>query len=255
MNLQNKSIPITAIILTNRNDSRFHAALASVQSCQEILVIDNNSQNDWEKLHQQFHFTKIATAPHPITDFAAARNDTLQFANQEWVLFLDSDEVLENPQNLRELLSNIDTTTSGFTVTRQDAFLGTKLKHGEAGKQHITRICKKSNTTFVGAVHEVAKIDGVVQKSQIVLSHDSHQSIAAFIVDITTYTDTLTNRKPKWNNQKLLQMVCYPPLKFIYNYLLKLGFLDGYPGLVYALLMSMHSFWVRVHTYEKSTTN
>lgn len=252
MNSSNNNIPISAILITNRSDTRFEAALASVQSCAEVLVIDNNSGADWTQLHKKYHFTKIATAPHPITNFAAARNDSMQFATHSWVFFLDSDEVLTNPIALNEAIETAEATTAGFTITRSDVFLGTPIRFGEAAKQNIVRLCKKEQTQFVGKVHEVAKVVGVVQKSDVTILHNSHTSISEFLADVASYANLLTTKKHNWNVIFFLQMLTYPPLKFIYNYVVKLGFLDGKAGLTYALIMSCHSFWVRVFIYEKS---
>lgn len=47
-------IPITIIILTNRNDSRFINSLKSSQIAKEVLIIDNNSKNNWQKLNKNF---------------------------------------------------------------------------------------------------------------------------------------------------------------------------------------------------------
>ena len=48
------------------------------------------------------------------------------------------------------------------------------------------------------------------------------------------------------------QMIVYPIGKFINNFILELGFLDGWRGLIYAFIMSLHSLWVRVYWYEKA---
>ena len=51
-------------------------------------------------------------------------------------------------------------------------------------------------------------------------------------------------------NINVLEIMFVPALKFIYNYFINLGFLDGAAGFVYAFLMSFHSFLVRAKLWQ-----
>ena len=92
---QNSEIAVTAIILTHRHDELFLESLASIQFAKEVIILDNNSNNNWEKLRQKYHFT-VVNYSKPINDFSKIRNNLIKKAKYEWVLFVDSDEVLEN---------------------------------------------------------------------------------------------------------------------------------------------------------------
>jgi hypothetical protein len=46
------------------------------------------------------------------------------------------------------------------------------------------------------------------------------------------------------------ELLFLPLGKFLYNYVGLLGFLDGWRGLCYALVMSMHSLGIRLRLYE-----
>ncbi len=246
-------LPLTAIILTHRADSTFLQALQSVQDCAEVLVYDNTSQNNWDQLHTQYSFTVKKIAAGQITNFAAIRNKALKTASQDWVFFLDSDEVLQpfDPKKVRSLLEN---NSAGYTITRSDIFLGRQLHHGEAGNQKIIRLMKRDFAHFEHAIHEVAIIDGQTSDSSLKVHHFSHTSITQFMRDITIYAKEIARTRTPFTTSILVELILYPPIKFLYTFFFLFGFLDGYRGLVYSCMMSLHSLLVRIYTYEQTTT-
>lgn len=249
-------IPLTIIIITDRNDQRFINALKSAQIAKTVIVVDNNSDNNWKKLNQEYDF-KLVSHEKKISNFATIRNQTLDQVKSEWVLFLDSDESLGN--TIKELTVNQnkikqvinDNLYDGVTVNREDIFLGKSLKYGETGNCRLTRMFKKNNGKFVGNVHEVAVITGKFGASDITISHFSHPNITSFFQKVTNYAKMAAKNEKTTKLENIFKMIIFPIAKFICNYILKLGFLDGYRGFIYALIMSLHSFFVRVFYFEK----
>lgn len=244
-------MPLSLIIITNRNDQRFLKSLKSAQFADEVLIIDNASGNDWQKLRQQFHF-QVENLPGKINNFADVRNNAMDKAKNRWVMFLDSDEVLSKgaKNKIEQVLA--DKNTDGATITRTDVFLGKELKFGEAGSKKMLRIFKKDLAHFNRAVHEVAKVGGTVVETEIEIKHYAHNTISEFITDISWYAETMAQQRLLNKPELLLKLVFYPPGKFVFNYFFKLGFLDGWRGLVYAVIMSIHSFSVRAFIYEQN---
>jgi len=54
-----KVLPVTIAIITHRLDTRFIASLRSSQIAKNVIVVDNNSNNDWEKLKKNYNFDLI----------------------------------------------------------------------------------------------------------------------------------------------------------------------------------------------------
>ena len=123
---------------------------------------------------------------------------------------------------------------------------GRELKYGEIGNINLLRLVKKEKGEWVGKVHETLKIKGKVGEFRNPLMHYSHEDITQFLKEINFYTDLRAkelfdkNFKAYW-----WSIIIYPIGKFILNYVLKRGFLDGLHGLIFAILMSLHSFLVR----------
>lgn len=242
-------LPLTICILTNRADERFFQALESAQWAQEVLVIDYQSGNDWPQLAQKYQFT-LHESPGPILDFAQERNWALKQAQSDWVLFLDSDEMLaqDTEKKLRKILDQPNVQAA--SLIRTDIFHGKQLRFGEAGRQRQIRVMRPTAVHFERPVHERPVVAGRVMDSDAVIWHYAHLNITEFLADVARYAHQEAAFRELSPAMALLQLLVWPPAKFVYNYLLKLGFLDGWRGLVYAVMMSLHSLLVRVFALE-----
>jgi hypothetical protein len=175
-------------------------------------------------------------------DFSTKRNHCLKITKNDWCLFLDTDETPS--LKLIQWLNKFD--EKQYKIKRIDTFLGKKLLFGETGNFYITRLINKKYGKFIGKVHEKWHSNYPIYKLNLPILHNSHQTINAFLEKLNFYSDIraqeLYNEKIKTN---LFQIIFYPKIKFIYNYFIKLGCLDGTPGIINALGMSLHSFLVR----------
>lgn len=250
-----KKLPFSIIIITDQSDDRFIQALESAQFVDEILIFDDASGNNWKKLSSLYSF-KVKPIKDGIKDFSQIRNQAIEQAKHDWVFFLDSDEIItKKSQQFFAEIFNKKPFLNAAAVRRIDYFLGKKMNWGEVKNVWITRLLKKNKVKFERPVHEKANLPGLIYQSKIILNHYSHNSINEFIKDISNYAQMEADyriRQQKISKLSVIwQMLTYPTSKFIVNYFLKLGFLDGMHGLIYALMMSIHSMSVRIFIYEK----
>lgn len=152
---------------------------------------------------------------------------------------------MESPQNCGSLV-------------RSDTFLGHKLHYGEVGKTKLVRFFHKEYAGFSRPVHEVVLPSAQVVDTQIHVTHYSHTSLSEFVATIDRYAQLeakyrRTTTPNAGTTRILFELLVFPPAKFCYTYLLQLGFLDGWRGFIYAVMMSLHSIFVRIHWYEYST--
>lgn len=233
---------LTAIILTHNSEKFIGRCIRSLNFSDEIIVIDDYSQ---KKLNLNNSKVKIYSR-HLANDFASQRNFGLDKANGDWVLFVDSDE--EVPEDLKnEILKELkNNKISGYYIPRKDFFLGKWLSHGETGNIRLIRLARKNTGNWKGEIHEIWDIEGTTGTLKNHLNHYSHENIKDFLNKINIYTDILA---VKWQKEKKkmpsYEIMVYPLGKFIRNYILKLGFLDGEQGIIMAIFMSMHSFLAR----------
>ncbi|MEK7532864.1 MAG: glycosyltransferase family 2 protein [Patescibacteria group bacterium] len=240
---------ISAVILTHNNEDTLAATLESLKFCDEILVIDDHSKDLTSSVAEK---TGVIVYPHGLDgNFATQRNFGLSKARGEWVLFVDSDEVVSNAlaHEIQEAVQKVD--SNGFYLKRQDVMWGKPLRHGETQNVRLLRLAKKGKGLWQRPVHEVWNITGVVGTLHNALQHTPHPDVAHFLDDINTYsTMNATHFFHEGIRVSGWQIVAYPVGKFIQNYILRQGFMDGMPGIVVALMMSFHSFLTRAKLWQ-----
>lgn len=247
---------ISAIILTKNNQQTIIQSIKSLSFCQEVIVLDDYSSDNTISLIEKLNDSNLKILQHSIRDdFGAHRNFGLSKAICDWVLFLDSDEIV-TVQLASEITKTINNKNiNGYYFARKDIFMGRKLKYGETGCIKLLRLARKNAGRWQGKVHEQWIINGKKAVLHNQLVHEHNLSIAQFLEKIDWYSTLQSQefyengvREPLWYH------IAKPLAKFGQNYIIKLGFLDGYPGFIMAWLMSWHSLLVRVKLhllYEK----
>ncbi|MBI2613669.1 MAG: glycosyltransferase family 2 protein [Candidatus Levybacteria bacterium] len=240
---------ISVVILTKNEERNIKKCLESVKWCDEIIIVDDNSSDRTPEIAKRY---KISLFSNPLNgDFSSARNLGLSKAKNEWVLFVDSDEVVSDAlayeisnaiglkdQNLRNF--------NGFYIRRSDFIWGKQLKYGETGYIKLLRLGRKGFGQWQGKAHERWEIERPVGKLVNPLFHFPHDTLEEFLREINFYTDIRAGEL-KDNNKRIFfwDILFYPLGKFVVNYIFKRGFMDGIQGLVFAISMSFHSFLVR----------
>ncbi len=233
---------ISAVVLTHNDEAILPTCLESVSWCDEVIVIDDQSTDDTaaiaKKLGAKIFGKKLND------NFAAQKNFGLEKATGEWVLFVDSDEIVS--VELRNEIQNLSWTKDGYYVKRKDFLFGKWITHGETGSVKLLRLARKNAGKWEQPVHEEWKIAGAMGELVHPLLHYPHPNVAQFLDDVNRYSTLYAKhlhgqgvREPAWT------IVVKPAAKFFVNYVWHAGFLDGTAGLVVALMMSFHSFLVR----------
>lgn len=231
-------IPLSVIVIFNSsaNKNQLKATLTSVERADEVIQFDAGDS--------------------PIADFSQVRNKAASQAKHDYILFLDSDEILD-AQSWQEISEIIEANQADLvSVFRTDIFLGKQLIGGEAANQRLIRFGRKSAMVFTRPVHEVVEVreNARLVVSKIGLWHHSHQSISDFLQKVSKYSKIEAELRREGDRTFLLwSMFAYPLAKFALNYFIRHGYKDGWRGFVYAMMMSLHSFFVRVYGWELLT--
>jgi glycosyltransferase involved in cell wall biosynthesis len=243
---------LSAIILSHNDEATIARALQSVSFCDEVIVIDDESTDKTLAIAKKHGATVFTHALND--DFAAQRNFGLAKAKGEWVLFVDSDEVV-SPSLADEIQQELAGKTDGWYIKRRDTMWGHEFKYGEMGNVKLLRLARKKAGTWNRPVHEVWDVKGETDTLTHPLLHYPHPDVAQFIEEINRYS-TLNAKHfyDKGVRTHVWQIMAYPAAKFFVNYVWKLGFLDGTAGAIVAFLMSLHSFLTRGKLYLLTRT-
>ncbi len=239
---------ISAVILTKNEENNIVDCLDSVSWCDEILIVDDFSTDRTLEVVRNYGPRVKVFQRRLENDFSSQRNFGLTKSRNDWVLFIDADERLSNSLKgeIQDLLEDKNIKENGFYIKREDVIWGKNLKHGETGNIRLLRLGRKNKGKWSGKVHEVWNMEGGKGNLKNFLYHYPHPTIEEFLREINGYTDLRARElHEKGVTVKPWQIVVYPLAKFKLNFILKLGFLDGVEGLVFAIMMSLHSFLVR----------
>ena len=220
----------------------------------EIIVVDSGSKD---------RTVEIAAAcgarvvNHHWEGYGATKNFAAAQARNDWVLSLDSDELVST--ELAYAISSLPDVPpcDGYRVPRLNHYFGHPLRHGGLYPDLQLRLYRRSRGKFdTRPVHESVHVDGRVGRVDGDLIHYTYESMQEYLGKFMKYTDLEATRllesgeRPSGFNA-LRRIACGPALKFTRRYLFKLGFLDGVPGLVAAALgsitmsVSYARFWER----------
>jgi glycosyltransferase involved in cell wall biosynthesis len=249
---------ITAVILTKNEEKNIERCLKSINFCDQIIIIDDYSEDKTLEIIRNVGNKNLCSVHKRKLndDFASQRNFGLSKASNDWVLFIDADEVMseELKKEIVSLFHGSIVKKNAFYLRRRDYFWEQELRFGEIRKvrnRGIVRLVKKNSGQWMGTVHEVFYTANKVGQLNGYLNHYPHPTLKEFINDINYYSsiraEELFNRGVKTN---ILEIIFFPFGKFIYNYFLNLGFLDGPAGFTYAFMMSFHSFLVRTKLFQ-----
>lgn len=241
-------LPLSVCLLTKNEAEVIEETLSKVDFADEILILDTGSTDSTVDIARSLG---AVVTEGTLESFADARNQLLDQARNDWVLFLDADEHVtpELAQSIRGFLEQSADYVGG-RIHFGNVFMGRQLKHGD-GVGWILRLGRKSAGRWKGAVHEVWELEGSVKELDGWLTHYSHADYQEYISKTDFYTDKeATSYQGKKGS--LIAIATYPIAKFIKVYFFQLGILDGYPGLVYAWLNSRYSYIKRKKIFLQS---
>lgn len=252
-----KTLSLSIVVLTQNEADNIKRCLDSISWCDDIVIIDDSTDATIviaQRTVPKNHLRVIGSAVD--TDFARLRNKGLQLAKHEWVLFLDADEAVSDALHKEMSVVLPETNRDGFYLKRRDFFLGSWLKYGETSGVMLLKLGKKSSGKWRRRVHEVWEMSGNRGLLNHPILHYPHPTVAEFVSRINRWT-TLDAQEFIVIGKRVgfISIIAFPTAKFIRNYFMKLGFLDGMPGLIMAMLMSFHSFLTRAKLYQLQHKN
>lgn len=225
-------LPIT-IAMTARNEAHnLPRCLDAVHEwVKEIVVVINDCTDKTREVAESYG-AKVHESSW--AGFRDQKNKALEKAGQPWVLALDADEVVS--ENLRRdivtFLANDRDRFAAASSPRKVWFMGRWITHGDWYPDRVTRLFLRDKGRWVGSTeHCRVEVEGAVRPLESDLLHFSNPDIGSHVRKIPYYADIFLERQlhdgASWS---VFETVFRPWWRFFRAYVLRRGFLDGYPG-------------------------
>lgn len=246
--------PISIFIICKNEERIIESCLKQASKlADEIIIVDSGSTDSTLEICKKYT-DKIYHQDW--LGFGKQKNLALEQCSNEWVLSLDSDEIISD-ELIAEIKSlnlpitgndhSVSLNPDGFLLARK-FFIGLdEIKFGGFYPDYQLRLFRKSKGRFCDSpVHEsveLKKFDGSYSKDRTSITklrhpiaHYAYKNMQHMEEAFNKYASLSTRKK---NTRKAFTSALFT---FVYKYLIRLGFLDGILGLRLALINSKYQF-------------
>ena len=273
-------LPLSAIVAVRNEARNLPRCLESLREIGETYVVDSQSTDDTVEIARSFGAKVVQF--HYRGGWPKKRQwaiDTLPFA-YDWILLLDADESL-TPELVKEIKAAIqDPHCNGYQIALRIYFLGRELRHSGAsfrkvalfrrGKAHYECRLQEQDASMADMeIHEHVVVEGRTGYLKSPLLHHNVSSLSHYIRKHDAYSNWEANvwlngtanelpplltgtqaQRRRWLRRKFFALPGSPLAYFLYKYVLRLGFLDGIPGLIYCCFQGIQFFHIKAKIYE-----
>lgn len=242
---------VTGVVLTRNEEENIERCLKSLEWCDEVVVIDDFSEDRTREIAES---RGAVVYKRKLEDnFAAQRNFGLEKATNDWVIFIDADEIVSSSL-AQEIVRRIKKTPKkGFLIPRQEFFINKPLKCADKpandwslGLLTLLRLGKKNAGEWQGRVHETWEIKGEIGELKNTLIHYSFPDMSTALKKINLYSSIRAKELFKvGETANLFETIIYTLGKFFKDFFWQGGYKDKTAGFIYCLLMALQSFLTR----------
>lgn len=232
---------LSAVLITLNAATQLEACLRSLTFCDEIVIVDSGSHDGTLALARQYGARMVGS---DWLGFGPQKQFAVMQAKNDWVLCIDADERVSDELKANIIAELVKPENHAYRFTRCNRFMGRYLRHGEGYPDWSLRLFHRSHAHWSDdAVHERVLTDVPIGKLHGDLLHDSAESLDSYLAKQNRYT-TLAAQEGLAHGKRasITKLLLSPLLRFIKFYFMRLGFLDGLPGLVHILIGCQNSF-------------
>jgi len=238
---------ISAYMITFNNERTVETALRSLLWADEIVVVDSFSTDGTLDIARRFT-DRIEQRPWP--GFRAQYQHASEQCTHDWLLFADADE--EVPAELaaeidHELAANVARPVAeqvhGYQIQRRTWYVDRWILHGGWIPDREVRLYRRHSGRWQGGLHAKIHVTGRIAELQHLYHHYTYADISDHLNTIDRYSGAAAEEMAESGKRfSWLHAIGNPLVRFLRDYVLKRGFLDGFPGLVVAVNTAFYVF-------------
>ena len=242
----------TCIITYNEEDNIERCIRSVLPFSDEVVVVDSLSKDKTVEIAKKYTDRVFL---QPFLGHVKQKNLAISKASHLWIFAIDADEFCskELQEEIKVLKERNFMGMDGFFVKRVSYYLGRWMRRGLWSNDWKLRLFRKDKGRWGGKdPHDRVVLKGKTGKLKGELLHRVYRNLSHHIDVINRYTSTISEGKGRPSKLSLiLNLTLYPLLFFIKGYILKMGFLEGIPGLIQAVNGSFYAFTKYAKLYER----
>lgn len=241
------TVPLTIVVPARNEAERIGDFITAHRWADEIIVADNGSD---DVTADRAHAAGARVVDCRGLTIAGARNAGAERARHDWILALDTDEMVTS--DLREELPRVleAPVAVAYEVRRRNLYLGREQRRGRWGRDWIVRLYRKGMRFSETRVHEVLETSQPFGTLAGEIMHEPYRDLAHHIAKMDRYA--------RWGAEDLYQrgrragvadLVFRPAWRFVKAYVVGGAMLDGRFGLITSLLGAQTAFLKYSHLW------
>src|SRR5215470_12978871 len=243
---------ITATVITFNEERNIEEALQSLAWADEIVVIDSRSADSTVSIARRFT-DRIYVRDWP--GYSAQKNFAAEQASYDWVFNLDADERVSDGLcgEIRELAQDANAGYAAFQMPRRAFYLGRWIKHCGWYPDYKVRLYDRRAARWRGEfVHESVQTSGKIGRLSGEILHYTIRSASDHQLRMDRYTTLAAEEMFARGKRATATQILFSPIAtFLKSYFLRLGFLDGVPGLAISYFAGHYAFLRALKLWEK----
>jgi len=228
---------ITAVIITHNEADRIESCIASLKFCDEILVVDSHSTDATRELASAAG-ARVIERDWP--GYRSQKEFAVRAAKHEWVLCLDADERVTPTlrAEIEQLRASNFPQHAGWDMPFLLNYFGEFLRHGLTYPDRHLRLIDRRRGGWAGKeIHEHLQVAGSVGHLRGDIEHFAYRSLGHQLNKLERYAELMARElHARGKRAGLGKILLRPCWRFFSGYVLKLGALDGWRGLILSLV-------------------
>jgi len=225
--------------------------LASLTWCDEVVILDTGSTDGTLALAALFSNVSLHRISGSFPGFGHAHRHAVELARNDWILSIDSDEIV-SPSLAAEIASMPLDPQTVFTIPFQNYYNGKHITTCGWSPDRHERLFNRRVTNFcTSEVHERVQVTGLsVRALDHPIAHYSYRSTEDFLRKMSSYSRLFAEQNTGKRKASPAKAVARSVWAFFKSYVLEGGILQGAEGLTISAYKSQVVFWKYLMLHE-----
>lgn len=245
---------ISVTVLTKNSEKYLKEVLDSLKDFDEVLIIDSGSSDNTLQIASDYPNTRCHVTDFP--GFGPQHNRAVDMAKHDWILSIDSDEVVTS-ELVQEFKSETLEEGTVYSFPRKNFYNGRWIRWCGWHPDVQYRLFHRRKTRFTDAqVHEAVMTAGMkIRQLSSPIVHYSYASTAEFLQKMQHYSDLFAKDFQGKRKSSLFKAISHGFFAFFKSYILKRGFLGGAEGFIISVYNGNTAFYKYLKLMEKNGSN